>query len=200
MSALASWVLGLLSPFVGLLSAGCTPDDLAPSNDPLVGLPPPPPPSAAAGIGQPSAVVVPPLPPPSTGGTAGLVNGRSILDPTRPELRIGADSGSVSPPAPAWQPAVTPAAGVALQTPQPLNGAVPLQPKSTPTYEQLKAELKARGIATVSIKIDWTTGKTTVTCFGPETTGHKRYDVLNAADEVAALQAVLAQIDNPSSH
>jgi len=213
MGAIVSWALGLLSPFFCLLSTGCAPDDLNRTNDPFNGTMPPPRPSSAVGLGQPLAVPVPPLPPQSsTGSPAALTNPRGPLDPTRSELRIGSGAGAGGAITPAWQPSGPPATGVALQAPQPLTGAVPLQPKppsdlqltgnaTAPTYEQLKAQLKARGVTQVSILIDWTTGKTTLTCFGPETkTGHQRYDVPNATDEVAALQKVLKLLDQPPAH
>jgi hypothetical protein len=98
---------------------------------------------------------------------------------------------------------------VALQPPQPLagsGGAVPLQPKPTPdvqltgnttapTYQQLKAQLQARGVSVISIT---TKGEeVTLTCFVPvkdNPNAHQRYDVTRR-DELAAMQAVLDEID-----
>ena len=83
---------------------------------------------------------------------------------------------------------------------------MPLQPKPTPdvqltgnttapTYQQLKAQLLARGVSVINIT---TKGEeVTLTCFVPlkdNQNAHQRYDA-KGRDELAAMQAVLDQID-----
>lgn len=207
------WVLrrlaGLLPAVAGFL-AGCAPDDFG-HNDPLLGGGPPVrPPNAAVAAGPaqpPAGTGVPALPPTTPSGTPAALasNGRGPLDATHPELRIGPDTAS-----PAWGGRGGTAAGVALQPPQPLTGggAVPLQPKSapeaqptgnttTPTYEQLKKQLLARGADVISFTANAQTGETALTCLVPVSgnpNAHQRYDA-KGRDELSAMQAVLDQMD-----
>ncbi len=199
------WAFCLLSPAFCLLPAGCAPDDFA-SNDPLIGGPPVRPPSAVVGPIQPVAGVVPPLPQTAPPCTPAALTGatRGPLDPAR-EMRIGADTG-----APTWQASGGGPAGVALQPPQPITGgAVPLQPKpapdgqltgnaSTPSYEQLRAQLVQRGVTQISIKADYKTGQIVLSAFIPskdEPNKQQRFDVPPARDEVSAMQALLEKLD-----
>jgi hypothetical protein len=182
--------------------AGCAPDDFG-ANDPLLGSAPPRPPGAAIAAGPVAMPTtgVPPLPQTSPSGTPAALasGGRGPLDPSRPELRIGSDA-----PAPAWS-----ATGVALQPPQPANGGpAPLQPKpaadvqltsngTATTYEQLKAQLLARGASVITFTTNAQTGETTLTCLAPvsgKPNEHQRYDA-KARDEMAAMRAVLDQMD-----
>ncbi len=201
------WAFCLLSPVLCLLPAGCAPDDFGSAGDPLIGGPPVRPPSAAAVGGPPAvAAAVPPLPLPNPGGTPAALSSatRGPLDPARGELRIG-DTAT-----PTWQGTGGAGAGVALQAPQPAGGsAVPLAPKAgaevqltgnvaAPTYEQLKAQLQARGVSVFNIKVDAATGETTLTCFVPvkgDPTKQQTYQATRARDEVAAMRAVLEQLD-----
>jgi hypothetical protein len=204
------WLSAALLPAVAGLLAGCAPDDFAHNQDPLLGggsAIRPTGPTIAAGPTQPAPQPgVPPLPATSPSGSpAALASaGRGTLDPNRPELRMGGDTA-----APAWGVQGGASPGVALQPPQPLagsGGAVPLQPKPTPdvqltgnttapTYQQLKAQLLARGVSVINIT---TKGEeVTLTCFVPlkdNQNAHQRYDA-KGRDELAAMQAVLDQID-----
>jgi hypothetical protein len=198
-----SQVAGGLVPIAAALLAGCAPDYFS-HNDPLFGSPPPHPPGAAVAAGPTVAppTGVPPLPQQSPSGTPAALasGGRGPLDPNRPELRIGTDTST-----PTWG-----GPGVALQPPQPAGGAsVPLQPKpaadlqltstgSTATYEQLKAQLVARGASVITVTANAETGETTLTCLAPVSGRpgeHQRYDA-KARDEVSAMRAVIEQMDH----
>jgi hypothetical protein len=192
----------LLSPLLCLLPAGCAPDDFSSAGDPLVGGPPVRPPSAAsAGADRATGAAVPPLPPTNPAASpASLASAnRGPLDPNRPDLRIPSSDGVN------WQGA----GGVALQPPQPVSGgAVPLQPKpapelqlagnvTSPTFDQLKAQLRGRGVSVINFKTDLATGETTLTCFAPLKNDPSKQQVhtTKAPDEVSAMRAVLDQID-----
>jgi hypothetical protein len=197
------WAFCLLSPVLCLLPVACAPDDFGTAGDPLIGGPPvrPPYPAAPSASTASTAGVVPPLPATNPTGTPAALT-RDTLDPSRSSPRIG-DSA-----APAWQGAG--GAAVALQAPQPAAGpGAPLQSKpapevqltsnvSAPTYEQLRAQLRARGVAIIKITVDGTSGETSMSCFVPlkgDPTKQQRYDATRARDEVAAMQALLEQID-----
>jgi hypothetical protein len=207
-AGIGPWAFCLLTPAFCLLPAGCTPDDFT-ATDPFNGFGPPVrPPTAAVGAPiQPVAGVVPPLPQTAPSGTPAALTGatRGPLDPARGELRIGADPGS-----PTWQASGGASGGVTLQPLQPITGgAVPLQPKpatditltgntSAPTYEQLRALLVQRGVSQIVIKADYKTGELTGSCWVPnkaEPSKPKRYDVMNARDPMAVMQALLGEID-----
>jgi hypothetical protein len=209
-AVIGPWAFCLLSPAFCLLPAGCAPDDFA-SNDPYFGVGPPvrPPSAPAVGAVVPAGGVVPPLPQPAPSGTPAALTGatRGPLDPSR-DLRIGSDTSS-----PSWQPAGG-APGVALQPPQPVGGGpVPLQPTplptapaatvaTAPTYEQLMAQLRQRGVSQLVIKPDFKTGEVTGSCFLPskaDPSKQQRYDVSNAHDPVSAMQALLEKIDTDAT-
>jgi hypothetical protein len=200
---LSPWTFCLLSPFL-LLPAGCAPDDFGP-NDPFYGVGPaaPPPPGSPR---PPVAGALPPPPPPPTSGMPAALasNVRPTLDPATPPLRIGAAGEST---APSWQ-GPGGSAGAVLQPPQPSSsGSVPLQPKpdvqltsntTTPTYDQLVAQLKARGVSDLSIRKNFATGETTLICWVPQKDNpsqQQKYEATKARDEVSAMQAVIEQID-----
>ena len=195
--------LSLILGPLALLVPSCAPNDFG-SNDPLFGMPAVRPPNTAVvGPASPSPGGLPPFPatPPSENPAGLTSSGRGPLDPTRPDLRIGgADSGT-----PAWQGSAGGTGGVALQPPQPLGsgGAVPLQPAAqltgnatTPTYEQLRAQLVKRGVSLVTITTNYETGETTLMCQVPKSGSpnvHQTYQT-RARDEVSALQAILDQL------
>ncbi|HEX5273579.1 MAG TPA: hypothetical protein VFW33_23950, partial [Gemmataceae bacterium] len=129
---------------------------------------------------------------------------RGPLDPSR-DLRIGAEPGG-----PTWQAAGGGPGGVALQPPQPVaGGPVPLQPKALPdtpptggaaaapaSEQQLMAQLQQRGVSRVVIVTDAKTGDLTWSCVVPTEPGKQKHcEVRNPRDAVAALQALLAQVE-----
>jgi hypothetical protein len=195
------WAFCLLSPVICLLPVGCAPDDFSSAGDPLIGGPPVRSPSvAAASAGRGTgAVVVPPLPPSSASGTTGALASapRGTLDPGSDELRIRAPEGG----AVTWQGSGGSAAGVVLQPPQPIAApTAPVQLASNvtvQTYDQLKAQLRARGVGVISFKTDLASGETTLTCFVPIKGDPSKQQVhtTKAADEVSAMRAVLDQLD-----
>jgi hypothetical protein len=185
---------------LSVATTGCAPEKVS-GNDPLFGGPAVRPPSAAvAAAPAPAAAgTVPAQPqPPPTGTPAALASGgRGPLDPSRPDLRIGQDPA----PAPWGGPgAATP--GVALQPPQPLSPKPAADAQLTSnsaaaSYEQLRAQLVARGADLITFTTNAPTGETTLTCRVPvpgSPSSHQRYDA-RARDEVSAMRAVLDQMD-----
>ncbi len=179
--------------------------------DPLLGGPPVQkgtPPSAA-----PRADATPGLPAPSSSTSpAALANGAvPSLDPNR-ELSINdRNTGTAATPTGGWRgPGSTAAGGapdVQLRPPVPAGAptAPPRQdapplPAATPrvaTFEQAEDALRARGVTWQRLETAPDTGEWKFSCFIPSRDNpsvHRTYEA-RARDQVAALQAVLEQID-----
>jgi hypothetical protein len=208
---LCRWLpLGLAPAAAGLL-AGCAADSRPPS-DPLLGggLPTPPAAATAApGAVRPAtAAVPPPLPVPSAPGSNALLaagGGRATLDPTR-ELKIAANANGPRDGGVPGRGQATPV----LHDPQPLTadpGRTPPGPApgvrltgatAATSYEQLKAELRDRGLIWMSLNSSLEGGRVKFACYVVPDRNHpdvRRYYEKEDADELSAMRAVLDAIN-----
>lgn len=201
--------VGLLPAFAGLLT-GCTPDNFGPSGDPLRGGAPVRSPAVAAGTDRPGGAAVPSLPAASPSGTPAALAGagRGPLDPAG-VLRIGSGNGTPDAGGAPWRGQGQGAAGVALERPQPLTGgAVPLEPKPTPglqlasnvtgaTFEQLQAQLAARGAVWQRLEASAESGEWKYGCAVPlrENPNMRKVYEKKAGDPLSAMRGVLDAID-----
>ena len=208
-----------------LVVAGCATEQkpAAPAVDPLLGgVPLPPPPVAQAAAPPPPASGPAPLPAPSSATSpAALAPGAfQPLDPNH-DLRIGGGSSpapAASPASGTWRGQSAPA-DVALQRPeaaaeappaqrlqpQPVPAAQPVQPapvfgltaSQVVTFEQAQASLRAHGVTWQRLETSADAGEWTFSCWIPSRQNpstHQNYEA-RASDQIAALRAVLEQIE-----
>jgi hypothetical protein len=204
-------VLGALCLLAGCRTTSSPEPKQAPV-DPLLGGPPIPQKGTSSPSSSPRADATPALPAPSSSTSpAALANGAvPTLDPSR-ELSIN-DRGSGTPATPTggWRGPGSAAGGapdVQLRPPVPAGqpGAPPRQdappvPAAAPrvaTFEQAEEALSARGVTWQRLETAADTGEWKFSCFIPNRANpnvHRTYEA-RARDQVAALQAVLDQID-----
>jgi hypothetical protein len=207
-----------------LILAGCGGLNQTMGIDPLLGGPPLRPATAAAPIpSAPAPLPVLPLPPTNSSlSTAALAAGAPRPLDNGQDLRIGSPIGSAGNDGWARQGSgssnqdsqirrMADSSGAILQPPQPIAEPPPKRdsvPVSNPgslrgssatvtTFEQAERELKTRGVLLQRLQAVGQNGEWTCRCSMPNPQNpriHRTYEA-QASDPVAAIRAVLEQID-----
>jgi hypothetical protein len=212
---------GLIYPFAALMLTGCSDFGQSLGFDPLLGGPP----LRPATAGAPPAAAPTPLPLPTANSslsTAALAAGGPRPLDSGQDLRIGSPIASAGNDGWARQGSSNPdGSGVTLQPPQPISEAPPKRdlvavsnpglprdppgPSSAPagiaTLEQAQKELDARGVLWQNLVKVGPNGEWKFSCSIPnrQNPRQQRTYEFRASDPIAAIRAVLEQIDKDSS-